>query len=661
MDLAGSPPTREAVSMSLPSALSVALVGAGPRAVGWLERFAANRADLAPDTPVVVHLIDPFPPGGGRIWRFDQSPLLKLNSMAADVTMFTDSSCAIEGPVRPGPSLIEWATQVRDGSIVDVDVDDPQVARELEGLDAASFPTRRLQSVYLDWFYARARAALGAGVIVRVHADRVVGIDGDGDAGQSVRLASGSIIEVDLVLYAVGHNGSQPDEETKGLAAFAAETGATYLPPSFTADSDTSALAPGRTVIVRGFGLAAVDLIVLLTEGRGGRFVRTGSGALTYLPSGREPHLAIGSRRGVPYHSKIASSLVGERPPLRFFTAEIAARIARESARIDFRDDIWPLIAKEMLHGYYAELFTGHPERVAVSWAEFLGAFEPLDPFSGELARLVEESIPEPDDRLDLAAFDRPLESLRLESYDDLQEAVRQYIRTDLRLRTAPEHSATLGLFTSLLYSLFALSTIMDAPNWSARSRLRDLQGWWPGYFSYVASGPPGHRLEELLALSEAGVVEFLGAGTTVETDAAAGVFRARGVNTRRVVEATALVDAWLPAARVGSSDNAALRSLIESGQGAEQVLSDETTTGSTGLLTVRPTDSRVVDAAGLAHPRRYAIGPYTTVPFAGAFSRPGTNAIAFRENDASARAILHRLRELGVASGVVEPVGSHT
>jgi uncharacterized NAD(P)/FAD-binding protein YdhS len=641
-------------------ALSVVVIGAGPRAVGWLERFAANRAALivdgsVVDAPVAVHLVDPFPAGGGRIWRFDQSPLLKLNSMAADVTMFTDASCRIDGPVQSGPSLIEWAEQVRSGVIADVTVSDPVVADELASLARESFPTRRLQSVYLEWFYRRAVAALGDDVTVSVHADRAVLVQGDGDSGQRVVLGGGDVIDADIVLYAVGHNGSRPDGATTRLSEFAGRHGLDYLPPSFTADADTSALTPGRTVIVRGFGLAAVDLIVLLTEGRGGRFTTRADGSLRYTPSGREPRLVIGSRRGVPYHSKIASSLVGDRPALRFFTAEIAARLVRESPRIDFRADVWPLIAKEMLHGYYAELFTGHPGCVQKSWPEFLSAFETLDPFGPDLAQLVEATIPDPDDRLDLARFDRPLDGVRADSPEALQEEVRAYIRRDLRLRTLPEHSATLGLFTSLLFSLFALSTVIDAPNWSARSRMRDLQGWWPGYFSYVASGPPGHRLEELLALSEAGVVEFLGSEIVVDTDEAEGVFRAHGANTDHAVTATALVDAWLPPSRASLSDSAVLRSLIESGHGSEQVVADDDYTGNTGLLTVRPEDARVVDASGSPHPRRYAIGPYTTVPFAGAFSRPGTNAIAFRENDASARAILRQLSELAELAQLAE------
>src|SRR4051812_49936659 len=99
------------------TAAAVVLVGAGPRAVGWLERLAAARAVALDRPPVVIHLVDPFPAGPGRIWRRAQSPLLKLNSMAEDVTMFTDDSCAVDGPVVPGPSLLEWVEGVREGRI----------------------------------------------------------------------------------------------------------------------------------------------------------------------------------------------------------------------------------------------------------------------------------------------------------------------------------------------------------------------------------------------------------------------------------------------------------------------------------------------------------------------------------------------------------------
>ena len=618
--------------------IQLAIIGAGPRGVGFLERLAANLPE-AGGGPLVVHLIDPHPPGAGRIWRRAQSPLLKLNSMARDVTMFTDDSSTIDGPVWPGPSLIEWAEQVRGGEI-DLEPGDPEVAYELAHLAADSFPTRRLQSEYLAWFYRRAVAALPATVVE--HEACVIRVDDADDGGQTVVLDSGASLDVDLVLYALGHTGAAPEPQHTALGEFAAQHGSLYVAPDYTADADTSRIAAGEPVIVRGMGLAAVDLTVLLTEGRGGRFVPSASlpGQLDYLPSGRESHLLFGSRRGVPYHSKISSTLAAPRPEPRFFSAEIAGALADSRDSLDFRRDVWPLIAAELQWGYYHELFVGHPDRVRVGWESFAPFLERYRFGSPRLRAAVDAAVPNPVDRFDLEAFDRPLDGVRVESRSDLQNAVRYYIGLDLHARSAPEHSATLGLFTSLLYALFDLGSILDSPKWTACSRAVDLPVWWQGFFSFVASGPPAHRLDELLALSRAGVVEFLGPDLTVRADGG-GFFAASSPIVDGEVRARALVDARLPATSVRTSDSEALRSLIASGAGAEELVSDAEFTGSTGRLRVRPGDARVLAPDGTPHPRRFAIGPFTNAPFVGAFSRPGTNAVSFRENDRVARAVL--------------------
>lgn len=144
----------------------MAVVGAGPRGTGFLERLAANAPSLYGNQPLDIHLIDPYPPGGGRIWRQDQSPLLWMNSMAADVTMFTDESAQpLEGPVRPGPDFAEWS-----------------------GADPRTFPTRQAQSRYLRWVYEEAVAALPPGSAVRRHRTRAVRISGPADGLQQVWL-----------------------------------------------------------------------------------------------------------------------------------------------------------------------------------------------------------------------------------------------------------------------------------------------------------------------------------------------------------------------------------------------------------------------------------------------------------------------------------------
>ena len=76
-------------------------------------------------------------------------------------------------------------------------------------------------------------------------------------------------------MFAVGHLDAEPDGETSRVAAAADQhAGVVYLPPAYTADLDLSPLAPGDDVIVRGMGLACVDLVALVTEGAK-RTVRT--------------------------------------------------------------------------------------------------------------------------------------------------------------------------------------------------------------------------------------------------------------------------------------------------------------------------------------------------------------------------------------------------
>lgn len=630
------------------------IAGAGPRAAGILERIAANADLVAADARLRIHLVDPHPPGAGRIWRRRQSGLLKLNSMAEDVTMFTDESSVIDGPIVPGPSLNEWAAAVRIGEIADADtathINDAGIREELDALTGGSFPTRRLQSVYLDWVYRRAVDALPDRIVVEVHAATVTAVDDEPDASQSVRLDDGREIAADLVLYALGHTGAVVEPDHATLARFADDHGLFYLPPAFTADADTSAILPGENVIVRGMGLASVDLTVLLTEGRGGRFEPDDAGQLVYQPSGREPRLFLGSRRGVPYHSKISSTLVAPRVTPKYFTAEIATELteglAASGATLSFRRDFWPLIAKEMLWGYYWELFVGHPGRVSLTWSEFSAEFDGLDWDSPALDDLVLRAVPNALDRLSLASLDRPLAGESFVDSARLQERLREYIDTDLLLRSAPEHSATLALFYSLLYAMFDLGGVVDSPAWSALSRLDDLPVWWLGYFSYIASGPPAHRLRELRALSVAGIVQFLGPDVWVRADAS-GRFVAGSPSVPGSVGARALVDARLPKTRIGASDNPALRSLVETGAGSEEYVEDAEAAGSTGRLEVRRSDSRVLTSLGEPHPRRFAIGAYTNAPFVGAFARPRTNAVSFRENDRVARAILDLAREL--------------
>jgi uncharacterized NAD(P)/FAD-binding protein YdhS len=573
---------------------SLVIVGAGPRGTGVLERIAANAAELPPGAGLDIHLVDPYPPGPGRIWRTEQSPLLWMNSRAEDVTVFTDASVEMAGPVREGPTLHEWA-----------------------GLDGDAFVGRRVQGSYLRWAYDRAVAALPPDVTVHHHPYRAVRVSGPREGRQRVWLAGRPRpLLADAVVLTLGHLDAEPDAEQTELSAYARAHGLVHLPPDFTADSDLSPLRPGEPVLVRGFGLAFVDLMVLLTEGRGGRYDGD-----VYVPSGREPVLYVGSRRGVPYHSKIGYRLDGAPPPLPRFLgpAETEALLARPG-RLDFRRDVWPLVEKELGFAHYHRLFTAHRERTRLGWAAFEERYATVDD-PAERAALVAAAVPDPADRFDPAALDRPLAGVRYGSHEAFQTGLRRYVEADLRRRHDPAYSPDQAVFLALLSVYGQLM------------RLGDIGTWWHGFFSYLASGPPGPRLRQLLALSRAGLVRFVGADMSVRAEG--GVFRATSPTVPGfAVEARALVEARLPEPTVARTRDPLLRELYADGAAAT----------ADGLLRVDPADGRVLDRSGRPHPRRFALGPHTDVRSAGAFTRPHTGGPPFRQNDAAARAVLELL-----------------
>ncbi|AZS88153.1 FAD/NAD(P)-binding protein [Streptomyces griseoviridis] len=574
---------------------TLVIVGAGPRGTGLIERIAANAPELYDGSSLDIHLVDPYPPGGGRIWRQAQSPLLWMNSHAEDVTMFTDETVAMAGPVREGPTLHEWA-----------------------GVQGRLFADRRTQGDYLSWVHEQAVAALPDTVTVHHHARRALRVEGAPEGRQRVWLdGRPRPLVADLVVLTLGHLDAELDEEQAALAAYADTHGLVHLPPDFTADSDLSALAAGESVLVRGFGLAFVDLMVLLTEGRGGRYDGD-----TYLPSGQEPVLYVGSRRGVPYHSKIGYDWTGERPPLpRFFGPEQVDALLARPAGFDFREDIWPLVEKELGFAHYHRLFHVHPGRTSVAWDVFEAKYAAAEGLA-ERTALVASAVPDPADRLDLTALDRPLRGVRYDSFEDLQDGLRAYIESDLTRRHDSDHSPDLAVFLGLLSVYNQLI------------RLGGIGSWWHGFFSYLASGPPGPRLRQLLALSRAGIVKFLGADTVVTAED--GVFRASSASVPgAVVQARALVEARLPEPTLGRARDGLLRALHADG-------ADETPDG---LLRVDPVDGRVLDRDGRPHPRRFALGPYTDARAPGAFTRPRTGGPAFRQNDATARVVLEFLR----------------
>lgn len=633
------------------STLTVAIIGAGPRGTSLLERLIANAAECAPNRPIAVHVIDPYPPGGGRIWRSQQSPLLWMNTTAGSCTMFTDETVECEGPIVPGPTLSEWAQELATGRLSSPSEfrHAPSTPTEARRMHDGWFTTRQTQSDYLSWVFWKLAKNGMPQVQVHSHVGRAVDVYDLPLGRQRVVMADDlPPVDVDIVLFAQGNADVEPNAEEVRLTEYAAAHDLCHLPSGSTADHSFDQIPAAAPVIVRGLGLCFIDTAVLLTSGRGGTFHRDDSGELHYKPSGNEPVLFVGSRRGVPYWSKTQYSLTGS-PPEPFGHLSAAAVDALGDRPLDFALDIWPLMAREVTHAGYRELAASHPELLDIDAGQFIHRLDTLDWDGPELKELVDQAVRFDVDRIDLEETAHPLAGRRFPDLDSLRDWMIDYIDTGVRRGRDPRYSADLAMVHGLVSAFSRLVELIDEKRISPSSWERDLPAFLD-FCRFRTSGPPGPRLEELLALTRAGIVRFL--GSEMKVTAREGLFHARSGNVDESITARFLVEARLPERTMLRLSDPLLCRLIQRNEIREETQSvpdggERYPTGVIDTVGLIDTDSlnRLKRADGTPHESRFGVGALFSGSVAsGRFPSPRSNDEFFRQNDTIARAALHEL-----------------
>ena len=103
----------------------------------------------------------------------------------------------------------------------------------------------------------------------------------------------------------------------------------------------------------RGHGLTACDVLTELTVGRGGRFVTSPiSGEKQYIPSGQEPRIMAFSRSGLPLTARAVNQKgVSIQYRAQFLLAS-KIRELRAARKLDFVQDVFPLLLADMQYAY---------------------------------------------------------------------------------------------------------------------------------------------------------------------------------------------------------------------------------------------------------------------------------------------------------------------
>ncbi|KAL2280865.1 hypothetical protein FJTKL_12177 [Diaporthe vaccinii] len=606
----------------------VAIVGAGPRGSSTLERLCASAKDfLAPGSRLTVHVVDPSPPGAGRVWRTDQPQVLLMNTVASQISLYTDESVTIEGPIRPGPSLHEWAVSV--GGVPELGPDD--------------YPTRALYGRYLEWVFRETVRNAPEGIEVEVHAARAVRLDDGPGGSQVLSLSNGrALYGLAAVMLAHGHLPLLQSPEELRLATHAAKHNLRYIAPSNPADVELSVIAPGEPVFLRGLGLNFFDYMAQLTMGRGGRFTRTPSGSLQFHPSGSEPRMFAGSRRGIPYQSRGANAKgpYGRHWPLLLTDDVIAAfRKRSESGNPpDFLAEVWPIIAKEVETVYYRCLL----KREGKEHAGFQERYLAVPYASPQEAEMLDEFGVPQEKRWSWDRISKPQGKRTFASADEWRDWLKTYLRQDAEEAALNNVDGPLKAALDVLRDLRnEVRQVVDHAGLGGASRRDHLDGWYTPLNGFLSIGPPQQRIEQMVALMEAGILQVLGPRPEVrEVRGADGGWLVRSPAVPgEAVRVTTLIEARLAEPNLARTADELLSHLLRTSQCRAHTLDGY----DTGGLDVTESPYHIIDAWGRPHARRFAVGVPTEgvhwVTAAGV--RPGVNSVTLQDNDAMARAAL--------------------
>ncbi|MDF3292212.1 MULTISPECIES: FAD/NAD(P)-binding protein [Streptomyces] len=647
------------------SRLEVCVVGAGPRGLSVVERLCANERKAPSHAEVVVHVVDPSAPGAGTVWRPEQSRHLLMNTVASQITVFTDDSSRIAGPIEPGPTLYEWAKSL--SVLSQLDSYDEQTLAEAERLGPDTYPTRAFYGRYLHDSFQRVVAGAPDHVTVKVHRSRAVAMaDTHGVTGgpQGVRLEDGTRLnELDAVILAQGHVPARLTPREARTASLARIHYLTYITPANPADLDLSGIEPGQAVLLRGLGLNFFDHMALFTAGRGGTFVREG-GKLVYRPSGQEPRLYASSRRGVPYHARGENEkgAYGRYYP-KLLTAEYIAGLrerADNGEPLVFSADLWPLISREVESVYYGTLLEARGSDA--DREEFVGRYLalPEGPKRDELLDAYGIAIA---DRWDWERLSKPYLGREFADRADFAAWLLDYLAKDVAAARQGNLSGPLKAALDVLRDLRnEIRLAVDHGGLDGNSHRDDLEGWYTPLNAFLSIGPPVSRIEEMMALIEAGILVITGPGTQIRLDTTTPAFVAEStIVPGPPIRSTALIEARLPEPDLRRTDDPLLLHLLQTDQAAPyRITGSHGTVYETGGLAVTETPYRILDARGRAHPRRFAYGvPTESVHWVTAAGiRPGVDSVTLGDSDAIARAVL-ALPPVAHVPAAVRPVVS--
>jgi uncharacterized NAD(P)/FAD-binding protein YdhS len=602
----------------------IVIVGSGPRGTYAFRRLALELSKTAREKPVVIHIIDKSGNfGGGYVHDPNQPEYLLLNTVASQITAVGDDD-EIARASRSIKTLYGFLAE--------------------KGIPVGEneYPARSHHGQYLASVFDWTEANLPHGVALKKFP--VSAIDIDFTNGQRVILDNGEFIEADEILLATGHSRIQIQSGSKEeqWIRFADECRhkgkiLSYVHDVYPIPEKIDHINGGESVYIIGMGLTAVDLVRAFTVGRGGTFEKG-----RYIKAGREPLVILGSRLGLPYCARSFNQKDSQYQP-EILTHEAIKKHKLQKKRLDFQEDLLPLLWQEMEYVYYTIMLGNHfgPEYLNCKTDE-------------QRKRLIEQSVAE-QDRIKWESLENPMAELQrqrqgqllFDSFDSYTEFVLNIIREDLSEAekgnmTSPLKCAVDSVFRD------CRDVLRNAVNFgglTARSH-KFLVSVFDRINNRIAVGPPIGSTGQLLTLAETGYVLFSGPNPKLSIDEVQGSFvieseKVRG--SRRNVQH--VLNGRIHGVNIKSDTSLLMQNLLNRGMIRTFVNHDDDFQFEPGGLDVTQ-DLHIIAKDGNPHPHICAAGIPTEgkIWFNAADARPDVKSTAITQVSEWAKGVVERL-----------------
>jgi uncharacterized NAD(P)/FAD-binding protein YdhS len=526
----------------------IGIIGMGPRGLTLLERIVANERHR-PSGPIEIVLFEPNVPGAG-CHDPAQAEFHLVNTVAGQLTLFADASVGDAGPVMEGPSFHQWLNEQNDigaGNLLRGERASPD-----------GYYGRGLFGCYLQWAFRYVRALAPPNLEILVEAHEVLRAHREDDEAWVLETAEAKI-RVDYLFLTTGH--TRPARRAAGEPAPGARATLVVDDP-YPVLQNLAPVRAGMTVAVEGMGLTSFDVIAELTVGRGGRFVTDAAGNRCYVRSGREPHLLVFSRSGIPLSARAVNQKgISNQYRARFLLLQ-HVRDLRATRRLDFVADVLPLLVADMEYAYYDAYL--HERGGAAAAADLCARLAAAG--LSQRRALVERSIA-PADRFSWHRLAAPVPQDALADRQAFGQWLRGHLRDDVREARKGNLGSPLKAACDVLRDLRDnLRAAIEFGALTPASHRWVLSEFMP-VMNRLAVGPPMSRVSELLALMEAGVLEAdFGPGAECRAPADGAPMRLSTRWPGQAVEVDAVVKARISMHSPSDDASPLLRGLLDDG-----------------------------------------------------------------------------------------------